>query len=461
MSIGPVPEELHLSQRPVVTEPVPGPQSSELLDRQAAVEANTVAYPLALPIAIDSARGATIEDVDGNIYIDFSAGIGVANVGHSNPYVVEAAKEQLDAVTHTIDFPTEARLEFIDALNAIAPGTLTDNSRVAFGGPTGTNAIEASIKLAKYNTGQSGIVGFDRGYHGGTMGSLSLSGWSSYKSDYTPLLPDVAHVPYPRARDSETPEAALKATLEEVRAVVSGRAGGLDEPPAGIWVEPIQGSGGVVVPPDGFLEALADITAAHDVLLIVDEIQTGMGRTGEWFASDHAGITPDAMTVGKAVGGVGLPLSATVYREELDTWGPSAHAGTFRGHAPAMVAGTRAIEYIDEYDLLDRATRVGSYLQDRLREMQQHCPSLVDVRGRGLLVGAEFRDADGSPLPDIVESIQTRCLQRGLVVWTAGIEGHVLRLLPPLVLTDEQARVGMDIIQDVIEDLTEEAAYDE
>jgi diaminobutyrate-2-oxoglutarate transaminase len=126
-----------------------------------------------------------------------------------------------------------------------------------------------------------------------------------------------------------------------------------------------------------------------------------------------------------------------------------------------MVAGTRAIEYIDEYDLLDRATRVGSYLQDRLREMQQHCPSLVDVRGRGLLVGAEFRAADGSPLPDIVESIQTRCLQRGLVVWTAGIEGHVLRLLPPLVLTDEQARVGMDIIQDVIEDLTEEAAYDE
>ncbi|MFC6873207.1 aspartate aminotransferase family protein [Halobellus marinus] len=456
MPTGPPPAELHLSQRPAVTEPIPGPRSSDLLDEQAAKEANTVAYPLSLPIAIDSARGATIEDVDGNVYLDFSAGIGVANVGHSNPYVVDAAKDQLDAVAHTIDFPTEARLEFIDALDSIAPGTLPGNSRIAFGGPTGTNAIEASIKLAKYNTGRNGIVGFEDGYHGGTMGALSLSGWSSYKSDYTPLLPDVVHVPYPRPQDYETPEAALDGALEEIRAVVSGRADGLEEPPAGIWVEPIQGSGGVVVPPEGFLEGLAEMTAEHDVLLIVDEIQTGMGRTGEWFGSDHADITPDAMTVGKAVGGIGLPLSATVYREELDTWGPSAHAGTFRGHVPAMVAGTRAIEYIDEHDLLDRATRIGAYLQDRFGEIQEDCPHLVDVRGRGLLVGAEFRDADGSPLSDLVDSIQSRCLQRGLVVWTAGIEGHVLRLLPPLVLTDEQARVGMDIIQDVVEEVTAE-----
>lgn len=455
MTIGLPPEELHQSHRPAVSGPIPGPQSSTLLEKQAVTEANTVTYPLSLPIAIDSAQGATIEDVDGNVYLDFSAGIGVANVGHSNPYVVDAAKEQLEAIAHTIDFPTEARIEFMDALNSIAPGTLPDNSRIAFGGPTGTNAIEASIKLAKYNTGRSGIMGFDRGYHGGTMGSLSLSGWSSYKSDLTPLLPDVAHVPYPNPQNHETPEEALGATLAEVRAVVSGQAGGLEEPPAGIWVEPIQGSGGVIVPPEGFLEGLAEITAAHDTCLIVDEIQTGMGRTGEWFASDHAGITPDAMTVGKAIGGVGLPLSATIYREELDTWGPAAHAGTFRGHVPAMVAGTRAIEYIDEYNLLDRATQTGAYLQDRLRELQEQCQSLVDVRGRGLLVGAEFRDSEGSPLPDVVGSIQEECLQRGLIVWTAGIEGHVVRLLPPLVLTDEQARVGMDILQDVIESVTE------
>ena len=457
MPIGPSPEEIHFSQQPDVTGSIPGSQSKNLLDQQAGKEAGTVAYPLSLPIAIDSARGATVKDVDGNIYLDFSAGIGVANVGHSNPYVLEAAQEQLEEVAHTIDFPTESRLAFIDALESIAPGTLPGNSRIVFGGPTGTNAIEASIKLAKYNTGRSGIVGFEGCFHGGTMGSLSLSGWPSpLNSETTPLLSNVAHIPYPNPNDSETPEIALEKTLEEVRAVVSGRATNLDSSPAGVWVEPIQGSGGVVVPPAGFLQELADITAAHDVLLIVDEIQTGMGRTGEWFASDHAGITPDAMTVGKAVGGIGLPLSATIYREELDTWGPQAHEGTFRGHAPAMIAGVRAIEYIEKHDLLNRASKLGNYLQTRLKEMQQNCPLLVDVRGRGLLLGAEFRNEEGTPLPSLVESIQKRCLRRGLIVWTAGIEGHVLRLLPPLVLTDEQARVGMDILDDAVSTVTEE-----
>ena len=181
-----------------------------------------------------------------------------------------------------------------------------------------------------------------------------------------------------------------------------------------------------------------------------------MGRTGEWFASDHAGITPDAMTVGKAVGGIGLPLSATIYREELNRRGPQAHEGTFRGHAPAMIAGVRAIEYIEKHDLLNRASKLGNYLQTRLKEMQQNCPLLVDVRGRGLLLGAEFRNEEGTPLPSLVELIQKRCLRRGLIVWTAGIEGHVLRLLPPLVLTDEQARVGMDILDDAVSTVTEE-----
>jgi diaminobutyrate-2-oxoglutarate transaminase len=404
---------------------------------------------------MDAARGATIRDVDGNIYLDFFGGIGVANVGHSNPYVLKAAQTQLDSLAHTIDFPTEARIEFMEALDGIAPGSLPGNSRIAFGGPTGTNAIEASIKLARYNTGNEGLVGFDRGYHGGTAGALSLSGWSSYKSDYEPLLSGVVHIPYPSARGQDgEPTESLERTLSELRTLLADN----DSPsPAGIWVEPIQGSGGVVVPPDGFLTELRAIADAHDVLLVVDEIQTGMGRTGEWFGCTQSGITPDVLTVGKGIGGVGLPLSATVYREELDTWGPSAHAGTFRGHVPAMIAGARAIEYIDTHNLLDRGETIGSYLKERLKECAATCPSLVDVRGRGLLIGAEFLDEDGSPLPSVVEEIQGRCLRRGLIVWTAGIEGHVLRLLPPLVLTDEQARVGMDILTEVIADVTQES----
>jgi len=453
MSAEPPPWELHLSHRPQVEGEIPGARSRQLLDRQAELEASTVAYPRSLPVALDEARGATIRDVDGNVYLDFFAGIGVANVGHSNPYVLEGAQAQLESLAHTIDFPTEARLAFLEALDRIAPGTLPGNSRVAFGGPTGTNAVEASIKLAKYNTGNNGLLGFENGYHGGTAGALSLSGWSSYKSDYQPMLPDVVHVPYPR---SGGPHASSGARVEDVLAEV--RSVARDEPPAGVWVEPIQGSGGVVVPPDGFLAGLAEITDEHGILLVVDEIQTGMGRTGEWFACDHGDVTPDAVTVGKAVGGGGLPLSATVYREELDTWGPSAHAGTFRGHVPAMVAGTRAIEYVETHDLLDRADELGRYLRQRLRECAERCPYLADVRGRGLLVGAEFVDGDGAPLQSFVEELQARCLQRGVIVWTAGVEGHVLRLLPPLVLTDEQARVGMDVVEDVVGELTGEFA---
>lgn len=455
MAAGPPPEEVHFSQRPQVEGPIPGPRSRELIDKQSTLEANTVAYPRSIPIAMDAGRGATIRDVDGNVYLDFFGGIGVANVGHSNPYVLEAAQAQLDSLAHTIDFPTEARIEFMEALNGITPGSLPGNSRIAFGGPTGTNAIEASIKLARYNTGNEGLVGFDRGYHGGTVGALSLSGWSSYKSDYEPLLSGVVHIPYPTARgpDCEATE-SLERTLSELRTLLQDD----DSPsPAGIWVEPIQGSGGVVVPPDGFLTELRAIADAHDVLLVIDEIQTGMGRTGEWFGCTRSGITPDVMTVGKGIGGIGLPLSATIYRADLDTWGPSAHAGTFRGHVPAMIAGARAIEYIDHHDLLDRTETLGSYLKQRLRECATMCPSLIDVRGRGLLIGAEFVDEDGSPLPSVVEEIQDRCLRRGLIVWTAGIEGHVLRLLPPLVLTDEQARVGMDILTEVITDVTRES----
>ena len=456
MAVGPPPEELHLSQRPQIEGSIPGQRTRELLDKQAEIEANTVAYPRSIPIAMDAARGATIRDVDGNVYLDFFGGIGVANVGHSNPYVLEAAQEQLDSLAHTIDFPTEARIEFLEAVEGILPGTLPGNCRIAFGGPTGTNAIEASIKLARYNTENEGLLAFDQGYHGGTAGALSLSGWSSYKSDYEPLLSGVVHVPYPTARAQDRgPGESLERTLEEVRRVLQDD----DTPsPSGIWVEPIQGSGGVVVPPEGFLEGLREVADEHNVLLIRDEIQTGMGRTGEWFGCTRSGITPDAVTVGKGIGGIGLPLSATIYREEFDTWGPSAHAGTFRGHVPAMIAGARAIEYIDDHDLLDRAAALGSYLRERLEECAGTCPSMVDVRGRGLLVGAEFVDEDGSPLPSVVEEIQDRCLRRGLIVWTAGIEGHVLRLLPPLVLTDEQARVGMGILTDVIEDVTRESA---
>jgi len=455
VTVGPPIAELHLAQEPDVGE-VPGEASRRLIERQSRLDSSAIAYPDRVPMALEEARGATLKDADGNVFLDLFGGIGVANVGHSNPYVVEAVVEQTERLVHTLDFPTEARLELIELLDEIAPGDLPGDARVVFGGPTGTDAVEATIKLAKDNTGGQGMIAFRGGYHGTSSGAMSLSSARKYKDDYTPLLADVAFAPYPDPVElGADPEAAVERALSEVRAVVEDAYGGLANP-AGIWVEPIQGEGGVVVPPDGFMAGLADIAAENDLPLVVDEIQTGIGRTGEWFASDHFDVSPDAVTMAKALGGIGLPLSCTLYREELDDWAAGSHVGTFRGYAPAFRAGKRAIEYIRGRDLLAHATAVGEYIQSRLREAAEDCPYLVDVRGEGLLVGAEFRTREGDPFGGFATDLQRRCFDRGVVVWTAGRDRHVLRLLPPLVLTDRQAAAAMDVVTDAVRELTRE-----
>ena len=443
--------DIHFAQEPRVETGIPGPQSRTLIERQRAIESNVVAYPRDVPIAPAEALGATVRDVDGNVFLDFFAGIGVLNVGHANPYVLEGVHDQLDSLTHSIDFPTAARLDLIEALDSIAPGDLAGNNRVVFGGPTGSDAIEATIKLAKHNTGGAGMIAFRGAYHGDTAGALSLTAAKKFKRASAPHLADVVHAPYPNPRRlGVSPGEAVERALGEVREVLEDPYGGLSNP-AGIWVEAIQGEGGVVVPPEGFLPGLRELADAHDLPLIVDEIQTGFGRTGEWFASDHEGVTPDAMPMAKAIGGIGLPLGATMVRADLDTWKPGGHVGTFRGNVPAMVGGTRAIEYIRTHDLLAHAREVGEYIRDRLREVKDRVPGLVDVRGRGMFVGAEFADADGAPDGDTVDDVREYCLEHGVLVWTAGRDGSVLRLIPPLVLTHDQAEAGMDVICDAID----------
>ncbi|ELY92070.1 class III aminotransferase [Natrialba hulunbeirensis JCM 10989] len=451
MTVGPAIDDLHFSQEPDVDE-VPGPKSNELRERQRNVDSNAVAYPRRVPIALDEARGATIRDVDGNTFLDFFAGIGVLNVGHSNPYVLDAVKSQLDDVAHTIDFPTEARIDLIDKLREIAPGGLQGSSNVVFGGPSGSDAIEGSIKLAKHNTGRHGMLAFEGAYHGTTAGALSLTAGKKYKKNYSPLLADAVHVPYP---DPEGTEGGISVdrALDAVKRKFEDPYGG-HESPAGIWVEPIQGEGGINVPPQGFLQGLRDIADDNDALLVVDEIQTGFGRTGEWFASDHYDVTPDAITMAKALGGSGLPIGGMLYHEKFDTWGPGGHVGTFRGNAPAMVGGIRAIDYIESHDLLSHATELGEYIRGRFAEVAETTPEIADVRGKGLFVGVEFVDEDGAPADDLVEEIQTRCYENGVLVWSAGRHGNVLRLIPPLVLTEQQAEIGTDIICAAIDSST-------
>jgi diaminobutyrate-2-oxoglutarate transaminase len=447
---GPPIHELHFAEEPSVDQ-VPGPNSRRLLDKQEDIDSNAVAYPNDIPLAFEEGRGATLKDADGNVFLDFFAGIGVYNVGHANPYVNEGVHEQIDKLTHSVDFPTQPRLDLIDKLDEIAPGDLAGNNRFVFGGPTGSDAVEASIKLAKYNTGGNGLIAFRNSYHGATAGAMSITANKKFKQPYGPLLSDVVHAPFPYPfQEGRSPEESVEHALHEVRSIVEEPYGGLTDP-AGIFVEPIQGEGGVVAPPDGFLSGLREIADENDLPLMFDEIQVGMGRTGEWWASEHYDVTPDVMTTAKALGGNGQPLSGTMYHEDLDTWGPGDHAGTYRGHVPAMVGGLRAIEYIQSHDLLDHATEVGAWIRDRLGDAGENDPGVGEVRGKGLFVGAEFVDADGEPDSDRVDAIQEYCYEHGVLVWTAGQYGNVLRLLPPLVLTQKQAEVGTEVIADAIE----------
>ncbi|WP_224450242.1 aspartate aminotransferase family protein [Haloprofundus salilacus] len=455
MTAGPPIAELHYDDAPNV-DSVPGPNSRALLEKQREIDSSAVAYPEDIPVAFEEGKGATVRDVDGNTFIDMFAGIGVLNVGHANPYVLEAVHEQADKLVHTVDFPTEARLELIEKLDEIAPGSLSGNSRVVFGGPTGSDAIEASIKLAKYNTGGTGLVAFRGAYHGATSGAMSLTGNKGFKGNYTPLLADVVHAPYPNPfEQGKGPQESVDHALEEVQAIFEDPYGGLANP-AGIFVEPIQGEGGVVAPPKGFLKGLRDIADDNDVPLVFDEIQSGLGRSGQWWASEWYDVTPDVMTSAKALGGTGFPLSATMYHEDLDTWGSGDHAGTYRGHVVAMRAGTRAIEYIQEHDLLAHARDLGDYIRTRLEEVGESNPRVGDVRGKGLFIGAALVDEQGRPDDDAADAVQDYCFEHGVLVWKAGRHGNVLRLLPPLVLTEELAETALDVIVDAIEAVTTE-----
>jgi len=473
MTAGPPIEDLHFDDAPDVGS-VPGPRSRELLETQERIDSSAVAYPKDIPVAFEEGKGATIRDADGNTYIDMFAGIGVLNVGHSNPYVLEAVREQTEKLVHTVDFPTEARIELIEKLDEIAPPGLRGQNRVVFGGPTGSDAVEAAIKLAKYNTGGDGLLAFRGSYHGATSGAMALTSNKGFKDDYTPLLPDVVHAKYPspfidRAESGDAASVCPRSAadccgapscaraLKEVQEIIEDPYGGLANP-AGIFVEPIQGEGGVIVPPEGFLKGLREIATENDIPLMFDEIQSGMGRSGRWWAGEWHGVTPDIMTTAKALGGVGFPLSATIYHEDLDTWDAGGHAGTYRGHVVAMRAGTRAIEYVQERDLLAHARDLGEHIRDRLRTVGEGNDRLGDVRGRGLFIGAEFVDADGDPDGDAVEAIQQYCFEHGVLVWTAGRQGNVLRLLPPLVLTRDLADTALDVIADAIAHVTVETA---
>ena len=420
-----------------------------ILAQQSERESSARTYPRYLPLAVREARGVTVTDMDGDEYYDCLAGAGTLALGHNHPRVVEAMERILDAdrPLHTLDISTPAKERFVDSLFESLPDAFADRARVQFCSPAGTDAVEAALKLVKTATGRRSVLGFQGAYHGMTAGALGLMGDTETKAPVAGQTGEVHHLPYPA--DYRCPfgiggaEGHRLSSRYVENLLDDGKSGVTD--PAGMLLEPVQGEGGAVPAPDAWLREMRRITRERDIPLILDEIQTGLGRTGETYAFEHAGITPDVLTLSKAVGG-GLPLAVVVYDESLDVWEPGAHAGTFRGNQLAMAAGEATIDHVLENDLDEHAAAVGARLRDHLEHTAEGRDCVGDIRGRGLMLGVEFvdRDADWqgpgphAPDGDLAEAVQRACFERGLVIETGGREGATARFLPPLVVTAQQ-----------------------
>lgn len=449
-------EEMQLLP-PVVNDEVAIAQAQSnryYLDRQAGFESNARSYPRRLPIAIRKAQGIYVEDMDGRRYMDCLAGAGALALGHHHPEVVEAIQRTLtDGVPfQTLDLTTPVKDRFVEALFSSLPKAFADHARIQFCGPSGADAIEAAVKLVKTATGRRSILAFHGAYHGMTHGALGLTGEIGPKLRVSGLMPDVHFLPFPyvyRCPFGLGGEVGWRSSLAYIERLLDDSNSGI-APPAAMILEAVQGEGGVIPAPDEWLREIRRMTQERAIPLIIDEVQTGIGRTGRMYAFEHAEILPDVLVLSKAIGG-GLPLSAVVYHNDLDHWQPGAHAGTFRGNQLAMAAGTATLDYVNEHRLDLHARAMGERLMAILRNIQKDKPQIGDVRGRGLMIGvevinpAELPDALGVYPPNraVACRIQTECLKRGLIVELGGRQGSVVRFLPSLIVTaDEIDRIA-------------------
>lgn len=450
-------ENLHFSEAPKIVIKPPGPKSRELCRKQDKFETIAVSYPKNVPIAFEEGKGATLKDVDGNIYIDFFGGAGVLNVGHCNPEVIEAAKKQMEKFTHSLDFPTPIRMALVDELLSILPGNLKNNAKLFFVAPTGSDAIESAIKLAKFNTKRVGIISFEGGYHGMTSGALTVTANKKFKRNFIPLIPEVHFIPYAYCYrcvfGKEYPDCDLECARYLEHVLEDPESGVVD--PAAILMEAVQGEGGSIPAPEKFIIEVQSIANEHSIPLIVDEIQAGMCRTGKMWACEHSGITPDIMSISKGIGG-GFPLSLLAFDKNFDIWEKGAHVGTFRGHVVAMAAAVATLRFIKKYQLWNYVAKLSDEVFfPRLEELKNESKYIGDVRGKGLMIGIEFvKDKKSKkPWPEIVREVQKACYEKGLVTEVGGHYSNVIRFLPPLVLTRKLAETGLDIFAEAVKEV--------
>jgi diaminobutyrate-2-oxoglutarate transaminase len=445
----------HLSEKAKIISPsIPGPESERLLKLQKEIEGSVVSYPKNMPIAIKKAKGSIIEDVDGNQFIDFFAGCGVLNVGHGNDYVLEYVKDQLSELVHALDFPTENKLSLIQKILSSLPKDIRDDYKVCFGGPTGSDAVEAAIKLAKIKTGRDGIVAFSGGYHGMTSGALAVTSDTFFRKKITSLIPNVHFVPYSYCYRCPLKKEAHNCNYDcasHFEWILKTSHSGVTLP-AAIILEPIQGEGGNIVPKDGYLQRIVEIAHKYGVVVIFDEIQSGFFRTGSFLEFMNTNAVPDIITFSKGFGGIGFPISGLIYKKSVEAWESADHIGTFRGNQVSIAAARGAFDFIEEYNIEGHTKFMGSYLIEKLKILALTNPFIGEVRGKGMMIGVEFvKDKiTKEPFPEFLKKFRTECFQRGLLFEVGGHYGNVLRLVPPLITTKNIVNEAINIMKKAI-----------
>lgn len=444
-----------MTNYPKIVVTPPGPKARELVKKDERFISPS--YVRFYPLVVESGKGCIVKDVDGNEYIDFNSGLACLNVGHNHPKVIESIKKQCDRFLHysNTDFYYSEVVSLAERLAEVTPGSF---EKKAFFGNSGTEAIEAAIKLAKWHTRKQLFIGFINAFHGRTIGSLSLTASKPTQRRYFfPLMPGVNHVPYPycyRCPFKQTYPECHYWCVDYIEEFVLQKHAP-PEDTAAIVFEPVQGEGGYIIPPPEYFQRLKKLADKYGILLIDDEVQSGIGRTGKWFAIEHWNVEPDILCSAKALAS-GLPLGATVAKTKIMDWVGGSHASTFGGNPLSCAAAIAVMDVIKEERLLENATKQGTYILKRLGELKDNSEIIGDVRGKGLMIGVEFvEDKDSKrSAPKKANEIMLRTWKRGVAVITCGIS--TLRIAPPLNITRELIDSGMEIIEDVVKEVERE-----
>jgi len=427
---------------------LPGPKARALIKRDSSVI--SMSYSRGVPFVMDHGRGTEVWDVDGNRFLDFAAGIAVVSTGHAHPQVVKAIQEQAEKFIHiSADFYHEKWIQLGEKLDEIAP---FQEAAQSFMTNSGTEAVETAIKLARYHTGRANFIGFTGAFHGRTMGAVTFTASKpTYHRGFYPLMPGVVHAPYPNpyrpVLDRLPGEDYGETVVRYIKEEILGHILPPDEV-AAILVETIQGEGGYLIPPPGFYPALRELCDEHEILLITDEVQSGMGRTGKWWAIEHFDVEPDIVTAAKGIAS-GMPLGACIARDSVMDWERGAHGNTYGGNPLACAAALATLDLI-ENQYMENAAEVGQYALDALHEIMVRHPSIGDVRGLGLMIGVEFvKDRKSkAPAEELRERIVELAFERGLILLGCG--KSVIRISPPLSVSKPEMDEGLTILEEAI-----------